>query len=96
MKILAIDRLNPGVTFEKIAPLLKDEAVHAWQLYSKGVFRELYMRGDRPGAVIIAECASLDEVRAIFAELPLVRAKLIEFEFIPLGPFSPFEQLMKK
>jgi len=96
MRILAIDRLNPGVTFDRIAPLLNDEAAHAWQLYTKGVFRELYLRGDRPGAVIIAECASLDEVRTIFAELPLVRAKLIEFDFIPLEPFSPFGLLMKR
>ena len=96
MKILAIDRLNPGVTFDNIAPLLKDEAAHGWQLYAKGVFREMYLRGDRPGAVIIAECESLDEARAIFAELPLVRAHLIEFDFIPLGPFSPFGLLMSK
>jgi hypothetical protein len=94
MKILAIDKLKPGVTFAQIAPLLKDEAAHAWKLYLSGVYRELYLRTDRPGAVIIGEYASVDEARAVFAELPLVREGLIEFDFIPLGPFTPFQQLM--
>jgi hypothetical protein len=96
MKILAIDKTLPGVTFEQIRPHLKEEAKHAWDMYKSGVYRELYMRGDRPGAVIIMECDSIEDARKDLAELPLVKHKLIEFDVIPLQHFSPFEQLFQQ
>jgi len=96
MKILAMDELLPGVGMEDIKPHLRDEARHAWRLYEQGVFRELYFRGDRPGAVVILECLDVNEARKIMDELPLVKNKLIEFKFIPLGHFAPFASLFEK
>lgn len=96
MKILAIDKFQPGIAMEDIAPHLRDEAAHAWRLYEQGVFRELYFRGDRPGAVVIMECPDVDEARKIMNELPLVKNNLIEFEFIPIGYFAPFASLFEK
>jgi len=95
MKILALDHVRPGVTMDDIAPHLKDEARHAWQNYGNGLFRELYFRGDRPGAVVIMECTDLDEAHAIMKKLPLVRKGLIELTFIPLGPFVHFASLFE-
>lgn len=94
MKILAVDRLLPGATLDKIQPLLKEEAQHAYALYQRGVFRELYFRADHPGAAVILECADVTEARAVLATLPLVKAGLIEFEIIPLAAF-PFENAFK-
>lgn len=96
MKILAMDTLNPGVTIERVAPLLKAEAAHAWELYTKGVFREMYFRKDRPGAVIFPECADEAEARSVLAGLPLVKANLITFEIVPLGAFTPLEALFAR
>ncbi len=96
MKILAIDKLLPEVATKDIAPHLRNEALHAWMLYKQGVFRELYFRGDRPGAVVIMECRDVDEARKIMNELPLVKSNLIEFEFIPIGYFAPFASLFEK
>jgi len=93
MKILAMDQLRAGVTIEQIQPHLHDEARHAWKLYEKGIFRELYFRGDRPGAVVIMECADVAEAQRIMNDLPLVKKGLIEFSFIPLGYFAPFASL---
>jgi hypothetical protein len=39
------------------------------------------------------ECASIEEAKAIMDTFPLVKAGLIEFEFIPLEPFTPLETL---
>jgi hypothetical protein len=44
---------------------------------------------------IILECSGVDEARKTLDELPFVREKLIDFEIIPLGPFSYFEMLFK-
>jgi hypothetical protein len=90
MKIIAYDRVKPGVTLEQIRPHLKKEARHAWDLYERGIIRENYMRTDQPGAVVVLECADVAEAKRLFADLPLVQAGLIEFEFMPVGAFTPW------
>jgi hypothetical protein len=49
----------------------------------------------RLGVVFCLECNSVDEARRILDELPFVHEKLIDFEIIPLGPFSYFEMLQR-
>jgi uncharacterized protein YciI len=95
MMILAIARVDPQTTLEKLQPHLEAETKHAWQLYSDGVFREVYDRQDHRGVVIVLECASADEARVVLDDLPFVRQKLIDFEIIPLGPFPYFEMLFR-
>lgn len=93
VKVLAFDRPKPGVTMEDIQPHLREEAKHAWALYKAGVYREIYLRTDRPGAVLILECADVEAAKMLTDDLPLVKAGLIEFEFMPLGPFMAWETL---
>ena len=97
MKILAIAKVDPQTTIEKIQPLLEAEVKHAWKMYKEGTVREMYNCQDRSmGVVFILECSSVDEARKSLDELPFVREKLIDFEIIPLGPFSYFETLFRK
>ena len=93
MKILAIEKAVPGITAEQLRPHLKAEAVVAWELYQSGIFRELYFRGDWPGAVLVLECSSLEEAHAVLATLPMVSGGLIAFEVIPLIPYPGFARL---
>ena len=96
MKILAIAKVDPQTTFEKIQPHLEGEVKHAWRLYKEGTVREMYTCQDRRmGVVFVLECSSVDEARTALDELPFVREKLIDFEVIPLGPFSYFQMLFK-
>jgi len=96
MKILAIAKVDPQTTFEKIRPHLEAEVKYAWKLYKEGTVREMYNCQDRRlGVVFVLECSGVDEARKILDELPFVRKKLIDFEMIPLGPFSYFEMLFK-
>ena len=96
MKILAIAKVDPQTTLEKIQPHLEAEVKHAWKLYKEGTVREMYSCQDRRlGVVFVLECCSVDEARKILDELPFVREKLIDFEYIPLGPFSFFETLFR-
>ena len=92
-KIVAYDTPTQGVTLEDLKPHLKEEAKHAWELYKAGIFREIYLRTDRPGALMVMECADVDEARKITEDLPLVKEGLIKFEFIPVGAFMPWETL---
>ena len=93
MKILAIERELPGATAEAFQRLGREEAAHAWELYQAGVLRELYFRQDRPSAVLILECAELDEAAAVLRTLPMVQAGLITFDLIPLAAYPGFARL---
>lgn len=95
MKILCLDRPLPGATFEKYQPHLKHEVEHTWATYKNGALRDIYFRQDRPGVALFLECQTIDEARAVLAELPLVKAGLIDFDIIPLGPFLNWELLFK-
>ena len=57
------------------------------------MIRELYFRQDRPEAVLILECADVEEAAASLATLPFVEAGLITFEIIPLAPYPGFARL---
>jgi hypothetical protein len=93
MKILALEREQPCVTAEQFRPYLPAEAARAWELYHAGVLRELYFRADESCAVLVLECADAAEAREVLATLPLVQARLITFEVIPLVPYSGFARL---
>lgn len=93
MKILALEREMPGKKPEDFKPHLMKEAMHAWRLLQSGVIREIYFRADRNEAVMILECAGVDEARRTLATLPLVKEGLIEFDYIPLKPYTGFSRL---
>jgi len=75
---------------------LKAEAHRVWELYQSGVLREIYFRGDRAHAVLILECGSLDEARAVLDTLPLVKTGLIAFEVTALLPYPGLARLFGK
>jgi muconolactone delta-isomerase len=93
MKILAIEADLPDVDTVAMLPLLKAEATRVWDLVQAGVVREIYFRADRPSAVLILECANVEEAEQLLATLPLVQARLIAFDIIPLAPYPGFGRL---
>lgn len=95
MKIIALERELPGASGERFAPFLKAEAERVWELYLAGVIRESYFRADRHEAVLVLECDSAEEARAVLGTLPMVSEGLIEFEIIPLVPYPGLARLFK-
>ncbi len=93
MKILVIESEVPGVPEDAYEPHLRAEAARAWELYQDGIIRELYFRAGWPGAVLVLECAGIDEANEVLATLPLVRHGLIAFEVIPLTAYPGFSRL---
>lgn len=93
MKILAMEKELTGGTEEKFTLHSASEAARAWELYQAGVFRELYFRMDCPCAVLILECAGVEEAQNVLNTLPLVKEGLIAFDLIPLIPYPGFSRL---
>ena len=92
MKSLALEKEVCG-SKEAFAPYLEAEAARVWGLYQAGVFRGLYFRADRPEAVLVLECASVEEADRVLAGFPLVKAGLITFDLLPLIPYPGFSRL---
>jgi hypothetical protein len=93
MRIIAIEVEKPGLNKRDFVPHLRDEAKGGWKLYKEEFIREMYMREDKPEAVLILEAKDVDEAKEKLSELPLVKNGLITFELIPLRPYHGFERL---
>jgi len=71
--------------------LLAAEGLRVKELYASGFLRQIWRRGDMPGAAIIWEAASEEEVRGALASLPLNQAGLLELIVLtPLHPYPGF------
>lgn len=93
MQILALSRRLEGTTPETLAALAADEARAAWQLHSEGLLRSVHLCPERPGSVLVLECASLDEARAVLQRLPMVRDGLIAFDVSRMLPYTGWAAL---
>lgn len=93
MRILVLDVPKPDVAFEDYVPHLLDETKHAWSLFKSDVIRDIYFRQDRPGVVILAEAESVEQVKAECSKFPLAQAGLLDFEYIPFGNYTFWENL---
>lgn len=93
MKILAVERALPGATARDFQRNGNAEDRRAWQLCQEGIFRELYFRQDQPSAVLVLECADVEQAEEVLKTLPLVQAGLIAFDLIPLRAYPGFERL---
>lgn len=96
MKILAIDRILPSASEENIRGVVIREALHIWMLHTKEIVREIYFRKDRPGTVLVLECADAAEAKRLLQTFPLVKSGIIDFDVIPLGHFVPFGTLIDR
>jgi hypothetical protein len=96
---------NPGMQFLSISrrrtdafppeaftpELLNGEAQRCKELYASGMLRQVWKRGDTPGAAILWETGNEAEVREAMASLPLNRAGMLEITiFLPLEPYAGF------
>jgi muconolactone delta-isomerase len=73
------------------APLLEPEAERARTQYAEGFIRQIWSRGDVPGACLLIEAADEAEVRAGLATLPLFAAGMLELtSLLPLKPYRGF------
>ena len=67
------------------------ETQRAKELYASGLLRQIWKRGDMPGAVILWEAAAEAEVRAALATLPIFQAGMLEIQaVVPLEPYPGF------
>lgn len=71
--------------------LVAAETRRVKELYAEGLLRQIFLRGDQPGAAIVWEAASEAEVRAALESLPIRKAGMLELvALVPLKPYPGF------
>lgn len=96
MKILVLPKPIEGVSREELLQHAAEEIQAVWELYAQGICREFYTRANDPGRVVLLfESASVEEAREALASLPFAQLHLIDFDVIPLAPFTGLARLFK-
>ena len=95
MKVLALAHALVGPDDPRFAELRPAEARRVWELTQADVLREVYFRADGPNGVLVFEVADVGAARAAIDSLPLVAARLIDFELVPLQPYPGLARLFR-
>ncbi len=77
----------PESAFE---PLLEPEAETLRTAYAAGIARQAWGRKDKPGAIVLLECESLEAAKAWAETLPLRKAGMLDAEIIELAGYRGF------
>jgi len=78
----------------QIMKTMPDEVRATVKLYLDGKIQQWYARADGRGVVFILNCSTVEAAKAITDDLPLSKANLATFEFVPLGPLTPLRMLL--
>jgi len=94
--VIVIVTVKAGVTREQVMAVMPAEIQQTLQLYLSGKIREWYSRGDGRGVILLLDTRDVAEARAIMEGLPLGQQKLVDDEFIPVGPLMALRMLAAK
>src|ERR1700753_52743 len=92
IKILAIGHLT--VDRSAIGDVMSREVRETVKLYLGGKIDQWYVRQDGKGVVFLMNVTSVEEAHALLEKLPLGEHKMMEFDFMPLGPLRPLPNLL--
>ena len=91
MQFLTVSRrLAEKVPDGDLASLTEAEFECARALYSQNFIRQIWHRGDIPGACLIVEAESEQQVRETLRTLPFFKAGMLDVVIIPLKPYTGF------
>jgi hypothetical protein len=92
--VIVIQTAKLGVTPQQVMAVMPAEIRATVKLYLDGKIRQWYSRGDGKGVVFLVEAKIEDEARAIMETLPLAKERLMDDQYVPVGPLMPLRALM--
>src|SRR5499427_3357504 len=93
-EVLVIETAKQGINPQQIMAVMPAEIRATVKLYFDGKIRQWYSRGDGKGVVFLVEAKTEDEARAIMETLPLAKERLMDDQYVPVGPLMPLRALM--
>ena len=94
--VMVILTVKAGVAREQVMAVMPAEIRATVQLYLSGKIREWYSRGDGRGVVFLLDTSDVAEAHAIMEGLPLAKEKIMDHEYIGVGPLLPLRLLIVK
>jgi len=85
MKVLVIGHL----TGKDIRPHLEAEGRRVAELRADGLIRDVFLKADRSGPILLLNDISAAEAPARLASLPFIEHDLVTFNYIELEDTSP-------
>jgi len=85
MKVLVIGQL----TGKDIRPHLEAEGRRVAELKAEGLIRDVFLKADRTGPILLLNDTTADQAREQLARLPFVEHALVGFEYIELDDTPP-------
>ena len=95
MKVFAIGTIARPLTEEQREQILSKEVPHTLQLYLDGKIEQFWFRHDKLGVVFPLNAETIDQAKAVVADLPLVTGGFAEYEFMQVGPLMPLGRLIQ-
>jgi muconolactone delta-isomerase len=87
---MTISQRRPEFSEQQDASMVEEEQNKARELYTSGALRQIWHRADMPGACMLWEADSAEEVRALFNTLPFAKAGMLEMTLVSLKPYAGF------
>jgi hypothetical protein len=94
-QVLATLTVNAGVDRAVIMKVMPDEVRDTVKLYLDGKIQQWYSRSDGRGVVFILNTTSAADAKALMDTLPLAKANLVTFDYMPLAPLGPLRMLLQ-
>lgn len=85
MKVLVIGHL----TGKDIRPHLEAEGKRVAQLRGDGLVRDVFLKSDRSGPILLLNDTTAEGAREQLATLPFIEHDLVTFDYIELDDTSP-------
>lgn len=96
MQFLVIARAAKETPMEQVLPFVKPEAEKVWEYYAADMIRSIHYIADMSGAVLLFEVASLEAVQKAVEQLPMAQTNVLQFEILPLKPYTWLDALFAK
>ncbi len=93
MQFLAIARVSKDISPDQVLAYVKPEAQKVWEYYAADVVRSIHYIADMSGAVLILEAENLSTAEEIVTQFPMAKNDILDFEILPLKPYSGLEAL---
>jgi hypothetical protein len=94
MKVFAIASIPQGVSIEQIQQLLPKEVPATLKHYLEGKIEQFWFR-ENAGPIFLMNAESVEQAKAELDTLPLVAAKLMTYDLMPVTTLTPFGLLIQ-
>jgi len=94
MKVMAIASPTAAMNPDTLKPHMPAEVPHTLQLYLDGTIDQFWFR-ERKGPIFLMNVETEDQAHVVLNTLPLVKASLMTYEVMQVGPLMPLGRLIQ-